>query len=372
MARKSIYVLGLEGFSSTGGAQEYTRAVTEALPEALYRAPHDKRIHLEKAGLGERACVQGDLPRALRAPAFAASLLAECLAGRVGALWAAHLNLVPVCYLAHRMTGVPYAVTLHGIEVWERRPKFERALRSACLLLPVSEFTKDTVIRNWGLPENNFRVLYDTFDPERFAPGPRPDSLMTRYGIRSGDRVVLTLARMNSRERYKGHDQLLEAIAPLARDDRTIKYLIAGTGDDAPRLAAKARDLGIEKSVVMAGFVPEEDLPDLYRLCDVFAMPSRGEGFGIVYLEALASGKQVIAGNKDAGRDALAGGRLGRLVDPDNIEELREALSSALADRHAVSRREQTISLFGPELFRNRVRTIADLMMENPKTLCAE
>jgi len=356
---KSLYVLGLEGVSSTGGIQEYTKALTAALPDAPYRAPHDKHRDLEKAGLLKRGRGHGDWPRPLRVPLFSVSLLAECAAGRVAALWAAHLNLAPVCHVLHRLTGVPYGISLHGVEVWRRRPEFEAALHSAKLLLPVSEFTRDTVMRNWGIPGDKFRVLHDTFDPDRFRPGPRPRFLMDRYMIGEADRVVLTIGRMDSRERYKGHDQMLEALAPLAKSDRTIKYVIAGTGDDADRLAAKARDLGLERCVTMAGYVPEEELPDLYRLCDVFAMPSKGEGFGIVYLEALASGKQVIAGNKDAGRDALAGGHLGRLVDPDNVGELRGALSETLSIKPTPSRREETIAMFGPAVFRSKARDIA-------------
>ena len=362
---KAFYIAGLEGFSSGGGVQEYTRALVRALPGARYRAPHDRRGDLREAEIGGRSRGFGDLPRALRAPAFAASLVAECLAGRVAALWATHINVAPVCLVAHRLTGVPYAVALHGIEAWQRREKFAPALRSARLLFPVSEFTRDTVAINWGLPADKFCVLHDTFDPDRFTPGPRPVQLMERYGIGESDRVVLTLGRLDSRERYKGHDQMLEAFAPLAAADKSLKYIIAGSGDDAARLAAKARDLGCGASVVMAGHVPHRDLPGLYRLCDVFAMPSKGEGFGIVYLEALACGKRVIAGNKDAGRDALVGGKLGRLVDPDDIEELRGALSTALHDAAggpAEFLRDEAIATFGPDVFRRRARELASLL----------
>lgn len=367
---KPLYLLGLDGFSSTGGVQEYTRALVRALPGALYRAPHDKKRCLR--GLELSGKVHGDLPRALRAPVFAASLIAECMAGRVGALWAAHLNLAQVCYIAHRVTGVPYAISLHGIEAWQLRRGFQAPLHSARVLLPVSEFTREAVVRNWTIERQRFRVLPDTFDPVRFVPGPRPQLMMDRYGIRHTDRVVLTVGRMDSRERYKGHDQMLEALAPLAKADQSLKYVIAGTGNDAARLAGKARDLGIATSVIMAGYVPEDELPDLYRLCDVFAMPSKGEGFGIVYLEALATGKQVIAGNKDAGLDALAGGKLGKLVDPDSVEELRSALSEALAEADAPSRRSETIALFGPEVFRHQAREIASLLVGKSGSLCAE
>ncbi len=91
-----------------------------------------------------------------------------------------------------------------------------------------------------------------------------------------------------------------------------------------------AKDLGVAEHVIFAGFVPDEELPDHYRLADVFAMPSTGEGFGIVFLEALACGTPVLAGNRDGSTDALDAGRLGTLVDPLSDEEITDGLSALL------------------------------------------
>ncbi len=82
--------------------------------------------------------------------------------------------------------------------------------------------------------------------------------------------------------------------------------------------------------MTLAGYIPEEELNDHYNLCDVFAMPSKGEGFGIVFLEAMACGKPVLAGNKDGSVDALLGGKLGALVDPDDVAQIAETLIAIL------------------------------------------
>ena len=106
---------------------------------------------------------------------------------------------------------------------------------------------------------------------------------------------------------------------------------------------------GVWNAVVFAGFVPDEELSEHYNLCDLFAMPSKAEGFGIVYLEALACGKPVLAGNKDGSRDALNDGELGLLVDPDNTAEIASETIRVLRRQHPHP------NLFHPELLCQRV-----------------
>lgn len=88
---------------------------------------------------------------------------------------------------------------------------------------------------------------------------------------------------------------------------------------------------------MLTGFIPDHELEDHYNLCDVFAMPSKGEGFGIVFLEAMACGKPVLAGNKDGSVDAVLNGELGVLVDPDDVAQITEALRLVLTGRHPLA-----------------------------------
>jgi glycosyltransferase involved in cell wall biosynthesis len=113
-----------------------------------------------------------------------------------------------------------------------------------------------------------------------------------------------------------------------------------------------ADDIGVKHAVILAGFVPENELCEHYNLCDLFAMPSKGEGFGIVYLEALACGKPVLAGNKDGSRDALNDGELGVLVDPDEISDIAAQTIRILRRQHSNS------NLFAPEWLRDRVTSL--------------
>lgn len=94
------------------------------------------------------------------------------------------------------------------------------------------------------------------------------------------------------------------------------------------------KDNGVEEEVILTGFIPDTELTDHYQLADVFAMPSKGEGFGIVFIEATACGTQVIAGDKDGSVDALANGELGTLINPNDIDALAKAIQKMLTQNH--------------------------------------
>jgi len=144
------------------------------------------------------------------------------------------------------------------------------------------------------------------------------------------------LCRLPGKERYKGVDEVLELMPKLLLREPRLVFLVAGDGDDRPRLEEKAASLGVSDRVVFTGFVPEREKVDHYRLADVFVMPGRGEGFGFVFLEALACGVPVVASKLDGSREAVRNGQLGRLVDPGDPAELEAAILGALSDRHGV------------------------------------
>jgi glycosyltransferase involved in cell wall biosynthesis len=139
----------------------------------------------------------------------------------------------------------------------------------------------------------------------------------------------MTLGRL-LRDRPKGIDEVLELLPELAKEVPQIAYLIVGDGPDRSRLAAKAVQLGVGDRVAFAGRVAESEKAAHYRLADAFVMPGYGEGFGIVYLEALACGIPVLASTLDASREALLDGEMGLLVDPRNRAELRRGLLRVL------------------------------------------
>jgi glycosyltransferase involved in cell wall biosynthesis len=165
-----------------------------------------------------------------------------------------------------------------------------------------------------------------------YRPSQKPQHLIGLYALRD-KQVILTVGRLASGERYKGHDRIITALPQILKRLPQAVYVVVGTGDDAPRLKAKARQVGVADQVIFAGQIPTAALSEYYALANVFAMPSTGEGFGIVFLEAARSGVPVIGGDRDGSVDALADGVLGQLVDPDNQSQLIDAITKTLKQR---------------------------------------
>jgi len=135
---------------------------------------------------------------------------------------------------------------------------------------------------------------------------------------------------MSSKEQYKGFDQVLETLPDIIIKVPEIIYMVVGDGEDKERLAEKAQDLGVANNFIQTGFVDEDIKADYFRLADVYVMPSKGEGFGFVFLEAMACGVPVIASKIDGGRDAVCNGKLGLLVDPDDADNIKKSILQAL------------------------------------------
>jgi phosphatidyl-myo-inositol dimannoside synthase len=185
-----------------------------------------------------------------------------------------------------------------------------------------------------SISSHAIEVLPMTFDAKKFEAEPKPHFLLKRYQLGPDQPVILTIARLASVEQYKGYDQVLRALPAVKRAFPDVQYILGGRGSDRPRAMTLIRKLGLTDAVILAGYIPDHELRAFYNLCDIFTMPSKGEGFGIVFLEALACGRPVIAGNKHRSVDAVINGKLGVLADPDNLAEIAEALVLILTKRH--------------------------------------
>ncbi len=268
-------------------------------------------------------------------------------------IFTTHRNFLPLAKWLRKFTGSKVAASLHGIEAWHAPPYH---LRIADLLLPVSTFTRDRVAAALGETIPRMELLANTFDAERFFPGDAPAGLRHRHALPPGAPVLLTVGRLDANETYKGHDQVLQALPAVLERHPQCRYLIVGAGSDRSRLELLRDRLVLGNSVIFTGRVSAEELPDYYRLSDVFVMPSKGEGFGIALLEAMACGIPVIAGYKDGCHDALRGGELGRLVDPDRPEEITQAIFDALDTRPGAS--VPVAKYFGRDAFHHRLEEI--------------
>ena len=242
--------------------------------------------------------------------------------------------------LASRFLRIPLLIFAHGTEVG-RRSKWgalrQLTMKMADRVVCVSTYTR-SLVEKMGLGPNQLAVVPNGFDArivERFSRARREDDL-PRLGefFQSGTRVVLTISRLIKR---KGIDRLISAMPEVVSAIPNAVYLIGGDGPDRDRLeclrdASPARD-----SIRFLGEVTEFEKLECYRRCDLFAMPNRAErgdveGFGIVFLEANAFGKPVIGGRSGGAVDAIVDGETGLLVDPNDVDEVAQAVVRLLGD----------------------------------------
>jgi glycosyltransferase involved in cell wall biosynthesis len=273
----------------------------------------------------------------------------------------AHINLLPLAYLASVVTGSPIILFIYGIDAWKpTRSRLANFLVSRIsAFVSISEVTQRRFLGWAKCGKASGYLLPNAIHLQSYAPGPKDNQLLRKYGL-AGKQVLMTLGRLVSAERYKGFDEVLEALPELAVEVPNIAYVIAGAGSDRQRLMDKARDLGVSDRVVFTGFVPEERKADLYRLADAYVMPSHAEGFGFVFLEALASGLPAVASKVDGGREALRNGLLGTLVDPDDSRELKRAILEALRKPKSVP---EGLEYFSYPNFELRMHRIVDELM---------
>lgn len=290
--------------------------------------------------------------------AFLRRSAVNAMTGEIDLVYCAHINLLPVAAPLARLRRIPLVLGIHGIDAWRppANPLAARLARACRHVFSVSRLTLDR-FRAWaGNGQATVAVLPNAVRGEDFGLGPKPPDLVERYRL-AGRKTVMTFGRMSPEERYKGFDEVIEALPGLRTAAPTVTYLAVGDGADRPRLQAKAAELAVADRVVFAGRIPEDRKADHYRLADAYVMPSRGEGFGFVVLEALASGLPVVASTADGTREALMGGALGRLVDPGDAPGLRRAILEALGRPKAIP---PGLEHFSFDNFRRRLHAALD------------
>ena len=332
--KRKILVLA-PSLQSVGGVQNYTTALFDALQSVL-----GSRLVRMIAVPGDPEAQDGRtsaLPLTVKLRFFA-SALAAAIWWSPDLIICAHVGLAPAARLIQRFRRVPYWVVLYGIEVWGDLPASKlKALRAAQRYLAITRFTLDAAVERHGLERHSSLVLPPTL-PKGRSTLPEADSATTN--LPAGP-MVLTVGRLAASERYKGHDIMLEAWPVVLRRVPDAVYWIVGGGDDRQRLESLARELSIADSVHFAGSVSQDELDAYYDRCCVFALPSRtelnadtprGEGFGIVFLEAMAHGKPVVGPAVGAPAEFIRSGEHGLLVDPIQPNEVARALIELLED----------------------------------------
>lgn len=317
-----VLVLCTDAYGGHGGIALYTRDLIEAI------ASHprvDEVVAIPRVMRGEPEAIPPNvtfLGGAARNLTAYLGAVARYARRHYDLVVCAHVNLLPIARMLRRKT----LLMIYGIEAWKPLRRGAALVQRVDAVASISDITCDRFL-NWSRYAGPSFLIPNAIHLDRYAVRPRNPELVARWGL-DGARVLLTLGRIVAAERYKGFDEVIE-ILPSLPDD--VIYLAAGSGSDLPRLAGKAEKLGVAARVLFTGHIDEREKTDVYNLADVYVMPSRGEGFGFVFLEALACGVPCIGSRHDGGREALRNGELGLLVDPSSPAEIRTAILDLLA-----------------------------------------
>jgi phosphatidylinositol alpha-1,6-mannosyltransferase len=275
-------------------------------------------------------------------------------------------------WLAGRAGGPRYVCWSHGEDLATASTSRELTLTTKLVLRGASRALANSrntaaLLERLGVPRGEIRVAYPGVDPARFHPGVDGSGVRRRLGAGT-EPLLLSVGRL---QRRKGHDLAIRALGAL-RDRAALRYVIVGTGEERPALERLAVECGVASRVHFEGAVPESELPAYYAACDVFLLPNRQdgediEGFGIVFLEAQAAARAVIAGCSGGAPEAVAGGETGLLVSGTDVEELAGAIerltsSEELRRRLGAAGRERVVREFSWERSAAAVRALVDEM----------
>jgi phosphatidyl-myo-inositol dimannoside synthase len=333
--RLKVLFYYLSAFSHTGGIEKFNRCFMKALDDlegdayhssvvSVYDEDPDIRYNSTLDFKGFNRDKRSSLKYVLRnAKNFDVVVIGHINLAIAGVL----IKLLnPRCRLV---------VTAHGIEVWKKLSLFKKqVLRSADMILAVSNYTKNQLVLANLVPPSRIRLFPNTIDP--YFPIPtqlkKPQYLLDRYSLKKDQPVMLTLSRLLISERFKGYDIVIASLPGILQQVPDMVYVLSGKYDEAEkhRIEALIDQHGVRDHVLLTGFIEEAEVADHYMMADVFIMPSRKEGFGIVFLEALACGTNVIGGNQDGTVDALHNGSLGKLINPRKKDEITEAVMQQL------------------------------------------
>ncbi|MDO3643048.1 glycosyltransferase family 4 protein [Mucilaginibacter sp. L3T2-6] len=345
---KKVILYTLQTFSTTGGIQKMTRTMAHSLNVLSQRCGWD--FQLWSAYDSNEDLMLQYLP-AENFVGFGGSrtsfvLKTILLRKRPDIVIISHVNLAIIGLLIKLIKPRSKVwLIAHGIEVWRPLSATKKMFLKRCdKVVCVSNFTKGQMMSRHKLCEQACQVLNNAIDPfmrlpENFA---KPAQLLERYRLTAETPVIFTLTRLASTEQYKGHDQVIKVLCNLKQRYPGIRYILAGQYDhqEELRIHRLISEAKVDNDVILTGFISEEEITAHFLLADLFVLPSKKEGFGIVFIEALACGLPVVCGNADGSIDAIRNGKLGTAVNADNPAELENAICNYLDIPLTVERRQ--------------------------------
>jgi len=353
-----ILALMTEAFGALGGIQKFNRDWLSALADLDTVDRVEVLVRRQGTGFEVPAKVTQRCPASGKT-GFVLSAMRRAMALDSGDLIiCGHIHLAPLAISVATFSGARTWLHVHGVDAWSTPGwLIQRSVRLMSLVSSASRYTRGKLL-NWAdVKPYLVKVLPNVVD-KKFSHGPAPTQLKSRLGL-THKSVLLTVGRLAADEGYKGQDRILRALRSVISEVPDVMYLVVGAGDDLPRLKSLAEELSVEQYVQFLGEVDDEELVGLYRLANLFVMPSEGEGFGIVYLEAMACGCPALGLASGGSIDALGSSLLGNICSGDSITreitrilknvspttKCRESVFSNQAFVHHVSVMLRTLSI---------------------------
>lgn len=335
--RSLFLFLYLKAFGGTGGIEKFNRAMMKALEIRSKETQEVIYIYSAYDQSADPRYHGTDFFKGFNVNKFRFTISSILTALKADTLLIGHINLSLIAFLMKIIhPGQKQIVVTHGIEVWGELNWLKRkVLHSANSILSVSNFTRNVLINKHQIDPQKISIFRNTLDPYFGQSEGQEDisELRSFYHIPEDAKVLMTIARLKHYEKAKGYDKVIQILARLKNENVNVYYILAGkySDDEHSRIQHLASELNIADRIILPGFIEDKNLQAHYKLADIFIMPSTKEGFGIVFIEAMACGTPAIAGNKDGSADTILSPELGSLVDPDNLDEIYAAVMDWIA-----------------------------------------
>lgn len=279
-----------------------------------------------------------------------------------------HLNLSVFALIAKLINPrLKIFIQLHGIESWRELSALqELLLEKSDAILAVSKYTASVIQERYPKHQHKIKVFNNSLDNFIEADINTSENARTiarkQLKISENEFVLLTIGRLNSSESYKGHDKTIEALALMK--DKNIVFYIVGKYDEfeKQRITKLIEQYQLSENVILKGFVSDDELVNYYRSADLFIMPSKGEGFGLVFIDAMAHGLRVVGGNTDGSVDAISPFKYSMLVNPDDTNELKNAIQQTMGiewnENYRKELSTECINLFSAKKFQSQIERL--------------
>lgn len=370
--------LTLDTFNKTGGIQKVCRALAYTL-SIIKKSTSENISSFKTRSLYDKEADERYVP-AKQFKGFNGSKISFLINAvfeglKVKTIIISHINLIIIALfikLIRRKTQI--IMLAHGIEVWRKIPRWKQCfIQSHVKVWAVSNYTAQILERNHQISPANIEVLNNALDPFFDIPHQfkKPRQLLDRYGLNENQSILLSITRLSKHETEKGYDKVIGLLPLVINEFPNLHYLLCGKLDteEKHRLEQLIEKESLKQHISLVDFIPDEQMAMHYLLADTFILPSKKEGFGLVFIEAAACGCKIISGNIDGSIDAMLNGELGRMVNPDKPQEIKEAIINSLNQPHnhqtALSIQKKCLLNFSHQKYLQRTQNLLIKTLNN-------